>query len=74
MIETADGNERKELRDQQAENRGRQPEKQLERTKVMSRIEFRAKVVSVQSELSIKLEEQTQTCESRVRDLIGLCL
>jgi hypothetical protein len=45
---------------------------QLEKAKEMAEIEFKAKVISVQSELSIKLEEQTQSWESRVRDLIGL--
>jgi hypothetical protein len=47
---------------------------QLERTKEMAGIEFKAKVISGQSESSIKLEEQTQSCESRVTGLIGLRL
>jgi hypothetical protein len=38
----------------------------------MTGITFKAKVISMQSELPIKLEEQTHTYESRVRDLIGL--
>jgi hypothetical protein len=45
---------------------------QLERAQEMVGIASKTKVVSVQSELSIKLEEQTHTCEYRVRDLIGL--
>jgi hypothetical protein len=47
---------------------------QLERVEEMAGIEFRAKVISVQSGLSVKLEEQTQTCESKVRNLVGLRL
>jgi hypothetical protein len=46
----------------------------LEGAKEMAGIEFRAKVISMQFELSIKLEEQTHTCEPRVRDLIVLRL
>jgi hypothetical protein len=45
---------------------------QLERVKEIAGIAFKAKVISVQSELSIKLEEQDHICESRVRGLIGL--
>jgi hypothetical protein len=37
-------------------------------------ITFKSKMISVQSELSIKLEEQTHNCESWVRDLITLRL
>jgi hypothetical protein len=47
---------------------------QLERAKEMAGIEFKTKVIPAQSELSIKLEEQTQNCEFRVGDLIGLRL
>jgi hypothetical protein len=45
---------------------------QFERAKEKVGIAFKPKVISMQYELSIKLEEQTHTCESRSRDLIGL--
>jgi chromosome segregation ATPase len=47
---------------------------QLERAKQMAEIQLKAKLISAQSELSVKLEEQSQSCESRVRNLIGLML
>jgi actin-like ATPase involved in cell morphogenesis len=47
---------------------------ELEKAKQMAEIQLKAKLISVQSELSVKSEEQTQSCESRVRNLIGLLL